>query len=84
MLTQKDLNQIESLVERKLDEKLDEKFTENNKQFMTRSEMLGSFDEIMGELKTIREEMTMLTHRSSNHDDRLGKLEMIHPNYAHA
>jgi len=75
MLTQKDIDQIENLIEKKLEE--------NNKQFMTKSEMLGSFDEIMGELKTIREEMAMLAHRSSNHEDKLVKLETIHPNYTH-
>ena len=79
MLTKKDLDQIEDLIDKKLEERL----AENNKQFMTRNEMLEFFDEIMGELKAIREEMTMSTHRVSNHEDRIEKLETIHPNYTH-
>ena len=67
MLSQKDLSQIEVLVE--------EKLAENNKQFMTRSEMLEFFDEIIGELKTIRESITFASHRLSNHEDRITNLE---------
>lgn len=36
----------------------------------------------MGELKTIREEITVLGGRSSDHEDRIEKLEKIHPHPA--
>jgi hypothetical protein len=32
-------------------------------------------DEVMGELKTIREEQTLLSHRISDHEDRIEKIE---------
>jgi hypothetical protein len=41
-------------------------------------------DEIMGELKAIREETSVLAYRSSNHEDRVTKLEEIHPHHSHS
>lgn len=48
MLTQKDLDQVEEIVDRKLDEKI--------KFLPTKDEFFGKMDEVMGELKAIREE----------------------------
>lgn len=83
MLTQKDFHQIEAIVEEKLDQKLDEKLKERLRFLPTKEEFYEKMDEIMGELKAIREEMTILTYRSSDHEDRLEKLENIHPHSSH-
>ena len=40
-----------------------------------KDEFYGKMDEVMGELKTIREEVTVLGHQVSDHDDRIEKIE---------
>ena len=75
MLTQKDLNQVEEIVDRKLDEKFDEKFG----LLPTKDEFFGKMDEVMGELKTIREEVEVVSGRVSDHEDRITTLEKICP-----
>lgn len=67
MLTQKDFDEIEKI----LDEKLDEK----TRLLPSRDEFYEKMDEVMGELKTIREEQTAGSYRLSNHEDRITKLE---------
>ena len=68
-LTQKDFDQIEEL--------LDEKFNERFKMLPTKEEFFSKMDEMMGELKTSREERTTLSHQVSNHEDRLRVLEGV-------
>ncbi len=68
-LTQKDFDQIEELLDEKLDEKL--------KILPTKEEFFPKMDEVVGELKTAREEQTVLSHQVSNHEDRLKTLEEI-------
>lgn len=68
-LTQKDLDEIENLIAEKLDEKL--------AILPTKEEFYKKMDEAMGELKAIREENAVNSHR-------LSKLEDIHPNYTHS
>jgi len=41
----------------------------------TKDEFYGKMDEVMGELKTIREEQILLSHRVSDHEDRIEKIE---------
>lgn len=71
MLTQKDLDNIEGIVEEKLDGKI--------KILPTKDEFFSKMDEVMGELETIREEQILVSHRVSNHEDRLEKLEAVCP-----
>lgn len=66
-LTIKDLDEIEKIVDEKIDEKV--------RNLPTKNEFFSKMDEIMGELKTIRESTDALTHRASNHDDRITKIE---------
>ncbi len=66
-LTIKDLDEIEKIV--------DEKIEENIKNLPTKDEFFTKMDEIMGELKTIRESTDILTHRVSKHEDRITKIE---------
>ena len=81
MLTKKDLTQIEDLIDRKLDEKLDEKLEEklNEKlKFLpTKDEFYEKMDEVMGELRAIREEHTLQVYKISDHEDRIEKLEKV-------
>ena len=69
-LTQKDLDEIEKL----LDEKLDEKFN----LLPTKDEFFTQMSQIMGELKGIREEQAVISGKQSEQGDRITKLEPQH------
>ena len=71
MLTQKDIDQIEEIMDQKLDEKL--------KLLPTKDEFFTQMGEVMGELKAIREEHATQSLRLSNHEDRIETLEKLHP-----
>lgn len=49
----------------------------------TKEEFFSAVDKIMGELEAIREEHTVLAEHSTRHEDRIHKLEKIHPLYKH-
>jgi len=68
-LTQQDLNEIEKIV--------DEKVESRTSNLPTKDEFFGKMDEVMGELKTIREEQTVQSHQLSNHEDRIATLEEV-------
>ena len=63
MLTQRDLDEIEGVIDRKLDEKI--KFLPTKDDFYTK------MDEVMGELETIREEQTLIGSKLQEHSDIL-------------
>lgn len=63
MLTQDDIKIIENIVEEKLGEK--------TSLLPTKQEFFGKMDEVMGELKAIREEHALQGHTVSNHTDQL-------------
>lgn len=63
MLTQKDLDEIERLIEEKLDERI--------KFLPTKDEFFGRMDKAMKELKAIRKTIESLTGRVSDHSDQL-------------
>jgi len=67
MLTANDFEEIEKIIDEKLDEK--------TKNLPTKDEFFGKMDEVMGELKTIREEQTVQGHRLSDHEDRITTIE---------
>lgn len=68
MLTIRDLDEIEKLIDVKLDEKL--------KFIPTKEEFFGWMDKIMGELKAMREEHKMLSQRVyGDLEPRLQKVE---------
>lgn len=71
VLTQKDFDEIEQL----LDDKLEEKFEQRFKHLPTKEEFFSKMDEVVGELKAIREEHPAITNKLSNHEDRIAKLE---------
>lgn len=66
-LTQKDLDEIESLVQNTVKEEI--------KHLPTKDEFYGKMDEVMGELKAIREEHTVSSGQISDHEDRITLLE---------
>lgn len=74
-LTQQDLDAIKELVGIEIDEKLEQKLEEKLKNFPTKEEFFSRMDKVMGELKVIREEVTVLSHQVSTHEDRITKVE---------
>ena len=66
-LTITDLDEIEKIV--------DEKIEEKTRNLPTKDEFFGKMDEVMGELKAIREEQPLQSHRLSNHEDRITVIE---------
>jgi len=73
-LTQRDFDEIEKM--------MDEKFEEQLRNIPTKDEFYTKMDEVMGELKGIREEVTVVTHQVSGHEDRITTLEKaveLHP-----
>lgn len=82
MLTKQDLLRIEDLFEKQLEVKLEEKFKEKLKFLPTKHEFYAKMDEVMFELKAIREEQELITGRNrevtdtlENHEIRIKKLE---------
>jgi len=70
MLTQKDLEEIEKVIEEKLEEKI--------RLLPTKDEFFSKMDELMGELSAIRDEQTIIGHQVSDQEERLSALEEIH------
>ena len=71
MLTKKDFDQIENIIEEKLEEKM--------KFLPTKDEFFKMMDKIMGELNTIRQELKISLHRVDDHKERITSLEKLHP-----
>lgn len=76
MLTQTDIKEIEQIVEKKIDEK--------TRLLPTKNEFFTKMDEVMGELKAIREEHALQgntvsdhTDQLENHEQRIGHLEKV-------
>jgi hypothetical protein len=76
MLSQKDINQIEKIVE--------DKINEATKYLPTKDEFYNKMDELLGEVKAMREEQTVIGGKTSEHTDvieehetRIGKLEEV-------
>lgn len=68
MLTQRDLDEIEKVVEEKIEEK--------TRNLPSKDEFFTAIDEVMDELKTIRENQEVLTNRVyEDHESRIKRLE---------
>lgn len=78
-LTGADLKAIRELIstelDLKLEEKLELKLEEKLALFPTRQEFLTHMDQIMTELRTIRQEQEFQTYRLRDHEDRITSLE---------
>ena len=73
-----DLKAIKGFIEVAVDEIVEKKelVTKSDLSHLpTKDEFFGKMDEVMGELKTKREEQTVQSHQLSNHEDRIEKVE---------
>ncbi len=70
-----DLKAIKGLIEITFDEKLDENLDEKLSHLPTKDEFYTKMDQVVGELKTIREEQSVQSQHLSGHDDRIEKIE---------
>ena len=76
MITQKDFDEIERIME----EKMDERF----RTLPTKDEFFSKMDEVMGELKGMREEHVVSQGKREELEERVEGLERIHPRGGHA
>lgn len=53
------------------------------KYLPTKEEFYDQTDKLMEELKTVREEQSMLSQHSKDHSDAIEALQKIHPNNSH-
>ncbi len=74
-LTQSDLKNIKNLFKTVLDE--DETLARkvDISHLPSKNEFYNKMDEVVGELKVIREEQPILSHQLANHEDRIDKIE---------
>lgn len=84
VLTKSDFNALKDLMEVTIEEKLEAKLTEKLKYLPTKDEFYEQSAKIMKELKEVREEITVLSGRSSEDSDRIEELERIHSGGMHA
>lgn len=87
MLTKKDLDEIRAVIDErlgiKLDEKLEEKLNEKLSSYPNKDEFYEAIDQIMKELRAIRDEHAIESYRVKNHEERIASLEKIHPGGQH-
>ena len=69
MLTQKDLDEIEKILDEKLDEKI--------KFLPTKEDFYQKMDKVIGELKAVRESQEMHVGDHTRISNRLDKLEKV-------
>jgi len=67
MITEKDLDLIE--------DRLSDKFATKDELQAMKSDLLTKLDSILKELLAMREETTIITHKVSDHEDRITTLE---------
>jgi hypothetical protein len=73
-----DLKAIKGLIEVGVEEAFEKKGVATKDHIgnlPTKDEFYEKMDQVMGELKGIREEVAVLGHQVSEHDDRISKLE---------
>jgi len=74
-LADKDLKEIKKIVEVVLEYKLDENLEKRLSLLPSKEEFYSKMDEIVGELKAIREEQTVASSHISDHGDRITAIE---------
>ena len=73
-----DLKAIKDLIEVTVEEVIDRKgiaAQDHLGNLPTKDDFYGKMDEVMGELKAIREEVAVLGHQVSDHADRIERIE---------
>lgn len=76
VLTQPDIEEIEKIVKAIIGEEI--------KNLPTRDEFYKRTDEMMGELRTIRQEQKLNTGKLSDHEDRISDMEEETPGTTHS
>jgi len=74
-LTDTDLKNVKELVKVSIDEDETLARKEDLKHLPTKNQFYEKIDEIVGELKGIREELPIINHQISNHEDRIDNIE---------
>lgn len=85
-ITSKDLKTLASVTKVVLEELIEEKelvTKEDLKYLPSKEEYFEREDKAMSKLKKIEEELSLISDHSSNHSDRIEKLEKIHPQSKH-
>ncbi len=76
ILTQSDINLLKGTFATKGDLKRLEQSVVTKEEFKNyRSEMLDKLNRILKEIRANRQELTVIAHRVSNHEDRIEKIE---------
>jgi hypothetical protein len=77
ILDNDDLKAIKGLIEVTIGEAIEEKLVTKDDitHLPTKDEFYTKMDEVMGELKAIREEQPLQSHKLSEHEDRIEKIE---------
>jgi hypothetical protein len=70
-----DIKAIKTLIEVAFDEQFEERLDEKLSHLPTKDEFYTKMDEVMGELKSIREEQAVQSQHLSDHEDRIEKIE---------
>jgi hypothetical protein len=72
-----DFKALKNLMAVTIDEAIEEKLVTKDDIGLlpTKDEFFTKMDEVMGELKTIREEQALQSQHLSDHDDRIEKIE---------
>jgi hypothetical protein len=83
-LTDEDKEFIKTLLEDVLEYKLEEKIKEHVGNLPTKEEFNSRMDEMMGELKTTREEQAGLSQHDRDQFDAIEALQKIHPRNSHS
>ncbi|AKM83458.1 hypothetical protein A2422_01125 [Candidatus Woesebacteria bacterium RIFOXYC1_FULL_31_51] len=84
-LTNKDINIIDNLLDRRLDKRFleqEDKFDKKLTEF--KSEFFDRIDPILKEVVASREERTLISEHLSDHSDRIETLEKIHSKGKHS
>ena len=72
------LKAIEQIIEAKVDEVIEKRqlvTKEDLSHLSTKDDFYGKMDEVMGELKNMREEQAVQSQHLSDHEDRIEKIE---------
>jgi len=84
-LTQNDFSKLRKIFATKFDLKdLEKNLKEQINGLPTKKEFYDKMDKLMAELIKGREEIELLPSKVSDHEERITKIEDIHPNYQHA
>ncbi len=73
--TLQDLKALKELMISVFDERFEVRIEEKLKYLPTKEEFFSRMDEMMGELRAMRQEQILLTHKVFKHDDEIDELQ---------